>query len=250
MQISASAWDAFIRKMRAINNAAANDIKTYLSAHPIENYTDRQRLIGISFVIANKYGEAAAALACEMYEAIAAATGAAIPAALPAEMPTLSEVAKAINGTLKTGNYDIVADAVGRIVKQVGVDTTLINGLRDGVEWAWIPRGDTCAFCITLASRGWQHATRKAMKNGHAEHIHANCDCTYAVRFDHETTVDGYDPDKYLAMYENAPLDHWNTPDGKPPAGHEDAEDPTPKNLINAMRRAAYKDNPKGEIEA
>ena len=42
---------------------------------------------------------------------------------------------------------------------------------------------------------------KKALKNGHAEHIHANCDCTYAVRFDSRTEVEGYDPDKYLDMY-------------------------------------------------
>lgn len=67
-----------------------------------------------------------------------------------------------------------------------------------------MPHGDTCAFCITLASRGWQKASRKSIRNGHAEHIHANCDCTYAIRFNRETTVEGYHPEKYLEMYENA----------------------------------------------
>ncbi|MBR4692904.1 MAG: hypothetical protein IKP17_09110 [Oscillospiraceae bacterium] len=38
-----------------------------------------------------------------------------------------------------------------------------------------MPSGDTCAFCITLASRGWQKAGREAIKGGHAEHIHNNC---------------------------------------------------------------------------
>ncbi|MCD8354908.1 MAG: polymorphic toxin type 50 domain-containing protein [Clostridiales bacterium] len=46
--------------------------------------------------------------------------------------------------------------------------------------------------------------SKKALKNGHAEHIHANCDCQYAVRFDGKSTVEGYDPDEYLEMYENA----------------------------------------------
>ena len=42
------------------------------------------------------------------------------------------------------------------------------------------------------------------LKGGHAEHIHANCDCEFAIRFDHNTTVAGYDPDKYLAQYNAA----------------------------------------------
>ncbi len=60
---------------------------------------------------------------------------------------------------------------------------------------------DICAFCITLASRGWQRASEAALRGGHAEHIHANCDCEYAIRFDGYSTVAGYDPEKYLRQY-------------------------------------------------
>ena len=80
--------------------------------------------------------------------------------------------------------------------------------------------GDTCPFCLTLASRGWQNQTVGGAKQ-HAEHIHANCDCTYAVRFDNHSGVEGYDPDVYLEMYENA-------------------EGNTPQEKINSMRRANY----------
>ena len=92
---------------------------------------------------------------------------------------------------------------VSRLVKQAGADTTLKNAIRDGAEWAWVPHGDTCPFCITLASNGWQPASKKALKGDHAQHIHAHCDCEYAIRFDSSTTVAGYDPDKgyYLLLY-------------------------------------------------
>jgi hypothetical protein len=159
-----------------------------------------------------------------MYDAVALASDVALPSALPAETASIGEVAKAINGTLKTGNAEIVASSVYRLVKMTGVDTTMQNALRDGAEWAWIPSGDTCAFCITLASRGWQKASKSALKGGHAEHIHANCDCTYAIRFDRKTDVQGYAPNRYLRMYENA--------DGS-----------TPNERINSMRRDAYAQN-------
>ena len=55
--------------------------------------------------------------------------------------------------------------------------------------------------CIALASRGWQRASKEAIKDGHAEHIHANCDCTYAVRFSHDLDVEGYNPSAYYKMY-------------------------------------------------
>jgi len=224
MQISAKAWDAFIKKLRAVNEAASQKILDYMERNPVVTVLDRQALIQYAYAIAVRYGEGASALACIMYDSVAEASGVMVPAALPAATPTVSEVAKTITGTLKTGNNSIVADAIGRLVKQTGVDTTMKNALRDGAEWAWIPSGDTCAFCITLASRGWQRASKDAIKNGHAEHIHANCDCTYAVRFDKKTDVVGYDPDQYLQMYESA-------------------EGRTPMEKINAMRREFYAEN-------
>ena len=109
-----------------------------------------------------------------------------------------------------------------------GADTTLKNALRDGAQFAWIPSGETCAFCLTLASNGWQYASKKAIKGGHAEHIHSNCDCQYCISFNGKTDVAGYNPDKYYDMYHGA-------------------EGRTPKDKINAMRREAYANDKKTE---
>lgn len=250
MIISDATWSRYIRRLSAISTKAAQEVNDFVNSRGGLVNVERLELIDLAFGLATKYGEAAAALSAEVYDAVAAASGVTIPAATPAATATISEVAKAINGTIKSGNQAIVADSVYRLVKLAGVDTTMQNALRDGAEWAWIPQGDTCAFCITLASRGWQRASKKAIKGGHAEHIHANCDCTYAIRFDSSTTVQGYTPERYKRMYDNAPLDHWNTPDGKPPAGREDAEKATSRNRINAMRRAAYGETGSEEIDA
>ncbi len=102
--------------------------------------------------------------------------------------------------------------------------------MRDGAEWAWVPSGDSCAFCIALASRGWETASQKALKGNHAQHIHANCDCTYAIRFDGESKYESYDPAKYKEIYDNA-------------------SDGNSYEKINAIRREKYKLN-KDEINA
>lgn len=120
---------------------------------------------------------------------------------------------------------------VSRLVKRAGADTTLKNAVRDGAEWAWVPHGDTCPFCITLASNGWQKASSKVLKGGHADHIHANCDCEFAIRFDHNTTVAGYDPDKYLKQYRDAGGDINKMRRVNYAANKE---------RINAQKRAAY----------
>lgn len=189
----------------------------------------RDELIEFAYALATKYGEGAAALACEYYDAMAELSGVYLPPALPAETATIGETGKAINGALKfSEDATYISNVVGRLVKQAGQDTTLQNSLRDGAQFAWIPAGETCAFCLTLASRGWQYASKKAIKGGHAEHIHSNCDCAYAIRFNEKTNVEGYDPDRYLSMYRHA--------DGS-----------TPQERINSMRRAAYAEDKKTE---
>ena len=160
-----------------------------------------------------------------MYDAIAEVSGKFYEAAEVAATPAYGEVAKAVNGTLKhSKNPNTVSNAISRLVKRTGADTMLKNAERDGAQFAWVPNGDTCAFCITLASRGWQYMSKKALKNGHAEHIHANCDCTYAIRFDHNSGVKGYDPKVYEDMYYGA-------------------EGTTPNERINSLRRIHYEQN-------
>lgn len=225
MRISQRAWTQYINALRKINDRAYKAMKDYLDINglPTEKW-EEDALIDVATAVARKYGEASAAVSAEFYDKIGRMAGRILPAALPADDPTVHEVAKAVIGTAKTGNPDIVAGSVSRLVKQQGVDTTMHNAIRDGAEWAWVPQGDTCAFCLTLASRGWQRASRAALKGNHAEHIHANCDCTYAIRFDERSTVAGYDPEKYLEMY-------------------NEAEGRNSTDKINAMRRELYAEN-------
>lgn len=205
MIISETTWrEKFIARLRKINEAAVATVLEYLTSHSLITLQEWNALIDYAYSVSSAYGESAASIACEFYDAVAVASGINVLAATPAETATYQEVAKAIRGTGKTGNTDLMASAVGRMVKMAGVDTTMQNALRDGAEWAWIPSGDSCALCLVMASRGWQKATKSAIKKGHASHIHANCDCSYAVRFDSETTVAGYDPESLQYIYDQA----------------------------------------------
>lgn len=225
MTISDRAWSNYLFKMRKVNDEATEKIRRYLIANGLPQTEEATNaLIDYAYSVSTVFGEAAAEIAAEIYDRIATASRARVPAAIPAEPPDINEVAKTVVGTVKLGNEEIVSSAVGRLVKRTGVDTTMQNALRDGAEWAWIPRGDTCPYCLMLASNGWQRASKKAMENGHASHIHANCDCTYAVRFDRSSNVAGYDPDRYYRIYYNA-------------------EGSTPTEKVNSMRREAYAKN-------
>lgn len=231
MIVSSKSWDRYINALKKLNNRATNRVLEKLSKIDVDDPEQMAEVIRYAYGIATKYGEGAAALAAEMYDALAELSGVITPSAVPASTATYGEVAKAMYGTrLQSKNPEVMASSIGRLVKMAGVDTMQKNALRDGAEWAWIPRGDTCAFCLTLASQGWQPASKKAIRNGHADHIHANCDCTYAIRFNDNVIVEGYDPDEYREMY-------------------YDADGSTPKDKINYMRREAYRKN-KDEINA
>ena len=175
-------------------------MQRYINDHGMD---DMDGLIDYAYGLTTAYGEATGALACQMYDEIVKASGVNAPPAEMADTPSYDYTAKAIQGTLSNLN-NTVPSTVGRLVKQTGADTTLKNALRDGAKFAWIPSGDTCAFCLALASRGWQYMSKKALKNGHAEHIHANCNCEYAISFDREPKVEGYDPRYYESIYDEA----------------------------------------------
>ena len=210
MTLPESSWVRYINRLSAINKTAARKFEAYLNTHDVMSKSGRKAALDYAAALVLKYGEGAAAVSCEMYDAVAAASGVILPAAEPASVASYGEVAKTINGIMKTSqNASYIASGVERIVKQAGADTTLMNARRDGAEFAWVPHGDTCSFCLMLASNGWRQASKKTIKGDHAEHIHANCDCTFAIRFDGKSNVEGYDPDKLREMYDNAEGDTW-----------------------------------------
>ena len=236
MQITANAWNEYITRLSRLNRKAGQLMRQYIDTH---GTGDADALITYAAALVTKYGEGSAELACQMYDALAEAANAGVPAAEPAEPADYGEVARMVNAT-KNQNPANLPNGVSRLVKRAGADTTLKNAVRDGAEWAWVPHGDTCPFCITLASNGWQKASSKVLKGGHAEHIHANCDCEFAIRFDHKTTVAGYDPDKYLAQY-NAAGGNINKMRRVNYAAN--------KERINAQKRAAYAARKLNDIE-
>ena len=226
MKLTAQTWSEYVARLARLNQSAGQLMADYIAAH---GTGDTDTLIAYAHALVTKYGEGSAELACQMYDALAAAAKAGVPAAEPAQTAAYSEVARMVQATKQSPPQ--MQRGVSRLVKRAGADTTLKNALRDGAEFAWVPQGDTCAFCLTLASRGWQKASQAAIKGGHAEHIHANCDCEYAIRFDGRSTVAGYDPEKYLRQYRAADGDINKLRRVNYAANKE---------RINAQKRAAY----------
>lgn len=217
-------WRKYIDKLSAIDERAADLMRKYINENGLE---DEAALINYAYALVSKYGDTSATLSCEMYDYMAEMMGADVPEAIPAATATYKEVA---SGTMwaKYHSPSQIPTIVSRQVRQAGADTMIQNAKRDNAEWAWVPQGDTCAFCITLASRGWQKASETVLKGNHAEHIHQNCNCTFAIAFkpaDRKRYDYIYDPDRYKQIYDESGGD------------------------INAMRRKIYEVN-KDKINA
>lgn len=226
MQMTARAWNEYITRLSRLNQKAGQLMREYMDGHP---EADTEALISYAYAVITRYGEGSAELACQMYDTLAEVQGVTLPAAEPAPTATYGEVTGMVKATQDSPAN--LQSGVSRMVKQAGADTTVHNAIRDGAEWAWVPHGDACPFCRMLASNGWQKASKNLLKKGHAQHIHSNCDCEFAVRFSREFGVSGYDPEKYLRQYRAA---------GSDVNALRRIDYAARKDVINAQKRAAY----------
>lgn len=242
MQISRKSIDSYVKRMRQLNDKAYNSMLEFIDKNGIE---DVNALIEYAHALATKYGEGASELACMMYDEMARKSKAPVKRAIPAQTATYGETAKAIHGSLKqspTGQK--LGSVVARMVKQAGADTTLQNAQRDGAYFAWVPVGETCAYCTMLGAIGWQKAGKTTLNGDHAEHIHANCDCQYVIDFKGDATIEGYEPNRIKdTIMKQAYGKDWKDHDFEADFLRNNARKASygGRTELNAMRRLEYK---------
>ena len=235
-KVSRRSWDRYSARQAAQRQAASDDMVKYVTENA--RALRKAALVTAGTRLAMKHGRSAAALACVWYEQVARKSAAKVDKAVPVVSANKGRIAALVESAapkLEAGDLDGFAkacgDAVASEVKRSATRTMTANARRDGVQFAWVPNGaETCAFCITLASNGWQYASEAVMNGMHEEHIHPNCECEFAIRFSGDGGVDGYDPDEY-----------WQT--------YKDAEGRSSKDKINSIRRDLYQEN-KDKINA
>ena len=231
LTIKSKDWKKFINALAKINNAAAKEIEGLVGKGGLDNM-DLISLMGQVYRVTSTYGEAAAALTCEMYDAIAVAQNAKVPPAEPARPITMQEVRDTVNYALSRSPQMIPAET-GKLVKKMSTRTMRKNAARDGAKMALVPSGDGCAFCKMLGSRGWESA--RASKSFEA-HLHSHCRCEYVVRFNGDLRVEGYDPDALYDEFMSLEGDTWE----EKLNSMRRAQYAVNKDAINAQKREAY----------
>lgn len=152
------------------------------------------------------YTDASAQAGADLYDAVrSAATGEALGArALSGyDSEAMDGAVRAFvqgivdDGDVEEFNRNIIA-RIGRDIRRSANVSIARNALRDPLKpkFARIPRGgDTCSFCLMLASRGFAYTSPEA-----AEHCHPDCDCRVIQGYK-GMTVEGYDPDALYSDY-------------------------------------------------
>lgn len=159
----------------------------------------------------NVFGEQAGALACDLFEQLAAARGLDMPARLESDPIDRSQIDKRVRYFAKNlvmGDSDAFArdvrDLTRDYVMRSANENIMANCRRRKVRWARVPSGfETCAFCLMLSSRGFVYLDEKSAKsksNGGAFHRH--CDCIAVPGFGNlpqDEQIDGYRPSEMLS---------------------------------------------------
>lgn len=156
--------------------------------------------------ICSSLGDVSTARTAQFYDDVrAASVGAAlgkVPDTVRSPDATAGAVRALIQTVADTGETDVfggkLAERVDYEVKRASGECVKSLAKADPLKprYARVPAGgDTCRFCLMLASRGFVYHNKKtAGENGH---YHANCHCRIVPGFGDAPSVAGYDPQAY-----------------------------------------------------
>lgn len=175
----------------------------------------RQALEDLLPDLTTGYGELAATVAADIYDEMRAESNA------PGSFTPVLAGSYAIEAVRANARWAIgplfssrpdpdaalsrLAGEVDRMSLQPGRETIAESVRRDPAKprWARVPTGpETCAWCLSLASRGAIYRSRETA--GGAWDWHRDCDCTPTPFWPKDPYPDGYDPDGLYEVYAEA----------------------------------------------
>lgn len=153
--------------------------------------------------VVGTYGDMAAALAADLFEAHAVELGIQprldmVPSVNPDR--AAARLGWALSTPNAAGNMAVLLD---ELVKQPYRSTYQDSAIKSGAGWARVPTGaETCAFCLMLASRGATYRTAETA--GRGKKYHGDCDCTPTLVRGPQDYPEGYDPTALYDAYSAA----------------------------------------------
>lgn len=212
---SQAEFDAFVAAQRGVRRLVLRDLAAWWSE--VEHLAPseiRERARSFVPLLASTYGEVSATAAADFYETAREASAA--RTRHTARLAPSEAARRASRGVrwateplfvgdpaAALGRMGIVADGAAL---QDGRNTIMHNAERDRSQprFARVPVGETCAWCLMLASRGAVY--RSAASAGAAGQYHGgNCDCEPVPSWDHGKDLPpSYDEGFLFELYDRA----------------------------------------------
>lgn len=171
-----------------------------------------EELFSIATQLGEKYGLLASELGAQWYDLC---TQLAEIEAEPAELSPVStedinaRVTAAMNaepGLIDSVFNSYLQNVINDSIRKTGSDNLWRDyerGLAGG-KWARVPVGETCAWCLMLASNGAWYLSEETALGTSADHYHNKCNCIAVYHADAES-IKGYkELEKYKQMYYSA----------------------------------------------
>lgn len=211
MEIPRSLIDELTREVNALSGAAraqaAMAIDNVLAEWDGQDVAAlRTAAFAALDALLSAYADLSAARAAEFYDSArkaqsvrrkyrAVAESLRDPKATEGAVRAIVEYAK--NGDIERFRREAL-DRVDAEMRRAANECVAYNAGKDPAKprYARVPSGDSCPFCLMLASRGFTYASKAA-----AEHSHPHCDCRAVPSFG-SAEVRGYDPDGMRQRYD------------------------------------------------
>ena len=212
MELSQETLNTYDSRLLALEDKAYSGVYSrvlaYINKFPNAGIADiREYAIECVDAIANIYGNAAGTCAANLYDELTEQTGQKYKAATVNSSDISSYIKKEAHyqaGKLVLGESLEFAQQMAMCVKdqvaRCANQTMKENAKRDKIRYARVPMGgETCKFCIMLASKGFVYTSSKTA--GEGNHYHSNCRCKVVPAFK-GMTIQGYDTDKLYKQWQ------------------------------------------------
>lgn len=169
----------------------------------------RDALLAFLPALVAEGGKVASVLAADWYSEVGKGRPSIAPVVEPARVQSKIRYVAAHLWTPTPANVlGPLRTATDKYTKEPGRATIERSATRNRQRWARVPTGaKTCAFCLTLASRGAVYLSKDAAKykgGGSSNKYHGDCDCVPTPLNSWDDYPEGYDPEEYYRIYDVA----------------------------------------------
>jgi len=213
------------RALNKLSKAAAGDFQqVWDSLRTSDRVLVDKALVQGWTAIIEQYGDQAAVLAADVFEAEAADLGVTartrVAAGVDPERAT-ARLGWAVSTLEQWGNALVLLD---ELVKQPYRSTFQNSAHDSGAGWARVPsRAEPCNWCLMLASRGGVYHSKEIAELGtNGKKYHGDCGCVPVLVRSAEDYPSGYDPGGLYEQYLQA---------------RRDARSGDPNQIVAAMRQ-------------